>query len=160
MDRIEKNAILAASRKRVWEAITDANQFGAWFGAEFEGGFEPDTPARGKIVPTKVDPEIAKAQAPHAGMAFEIHIAKVEPMQLFSFRWRPYAIDPHVDYSNEPMTLVTFVLEAAGENQTSVTVTESGFDGIPAARRAEARAANEQGWEAQMRLLRAFVEKN
>ena len=39
------------------------------------------------------------------------------------------------NYSNEPMTIVEFVLTDA-EGGVLLTVTESGFDGIPLARRA------------------------
>ena len=37
----------------------------------------------------------------------------MEPERLFTFRWHPYAIDPEVDYSAEPKTLVEFRLEEA-----------------------------------------------
>lgn len=155
-DRIEKKVLLRAPRDRVWRAISDATQFGAWFGVEFESGFVAGTRVTGKIAPTKVDPEVAQAQEPYSGMSFEFHIDRVEPMRLFSFRWHPYAIDPNVDYSNEPMTLVAFTLEDAG-GDTMLTITESGFDGIPLARRAEAFEANDEGWTAQAQLIEKYL---
>jgi uncharacterized protein YndB with AHSA1/START domain len=30
-DRIEKQILLRASKSRVWRALTDADEFGAWF---------------------------------------------------------------------------------------------------------------------------------
>lgn len=155
-DRIEKKVLLRAPRDRVWRAISDAKQFGAWFGVEFESGFVAGARVIGKIAPTKVDPEVAQAQEPYSGMSFEFHIDCIEPMRLFSFRWHPYAIDPNADYSNEPMTLVTFTLEDAG-GDTMLTITESGFDGIPLARRAEAFEANDEGWTAQAQLIEKYL---
>jgi hypothetical protein len=46
-------------------------------------------------------------------MPWHIVVDRLEPLTLFSFRWRPYAIHPNRDYSREPMTLVTFVLADA-----------------------------------------------
>jgi uncharacterized protein YndB with AHSA1/START domain len=151
-DRIEKHVMLKAPRARVWKALTDAGEFGTWFGVKFDGGFAPGTPARGVIVPTAVDADVAKAQQPYAGMPFEITVDRMEPERLFSFRWHPFAIEPGVDYSSEPTTLVEFALEETATG-VKVTVTESGFDRIPLARRAAAFTANEGGWTMVMTLL-------
>src|SRR5690242_2121530 len=53
-DRIEKKIVLKASRERVWQAISDAVRFGAWFGVEFDGPFVAGSRLTGRIVPTKV----------------------------------------------------------------------------------------------------------
>jgi uncharacterized protein YndB with AHSA1/START domain len=157
-DRIEKQIVLRAPRERVWDAISDARQFGAWFGVEFESGFVAGSSMKGKIVPTQVDPEIAKLQEPHTGMLFQIFVERIEPMRLFAFRWHPFAVDSSKDYSKEPMTLVTFELaEASGG--TALTITESGFDKIPLERRAEAFTANNRGWEAQAKLIQKYLEQ-
>src|SRR5690349_20162134 len=112
-DRIEKQIVLRAPRERVWNAISDARQFGAWFGVEFESGFVAGSSMKGKIVPTQVDAEIARMQEPHTGMVFQIFVERIEPMRVFAFRWHPFAIDSSKDYSKEPMTLVTFELAEA-----------------------------------------------
>lgn len=145
-DRIEKKILLRAPRARVWRALTDAREFGAWFGVELEGPFEPGALVRGKIA--------------HQGrqLILEVTIDRIEPVRLFSYRWHPYAIDPGVDYSSEPMTLVVFELGEVAEG-TMLTVTETGFDRIPLARRAEAFRMNEGGWEAQIRNLEKHVAK-
>ncbi len=155
-DRIEKKVLLRAARERVWRAISDAKQFGSWFGVEFDGPFAPGVRLTGKIVPTTADAEVAKTQEPYRGKAFELFVDRIEPMTLFSFRWHPFAIDPAIDYSNEPTTLVKFELEEAAQG-TMLTITESGFDGIPLARRATAFAANDGGWQAQTRLLEKYL---
>jgi len=157
-DRIVKSIVLNAARERVWRAICDSTQFGSWFGMRFDGPFVAGKRITGRIAPTQVDPDVAKLQESHAGKAFELLVDSIEPMDRFALRWHPYAIDPAADYSREPMTLIEFVLEDSGAG-TKLTITESGFDRIPLARRAEARKANEGGWEQQTRLVQKFVER-
>ena len=151
-DRIEKKVLLRAPRKRVWQALSDSTEFGSWFGVKFDGPFAPGASMRGVIVPTKVNAEVAKAQKPYEGMALEITVEQMEPERLFSFRWHPFAVEHGVDYSAEPTTLVVFALEEVG-NGVMLTVTESGFDRIPLARRAKAFMANEQGWGMVVKLI-------
>jgi len=155
-DRIEKTVLLKAPRDRVWRAISDAKEFGSWFGVEFDGPFVAGARVTGKIAPTKVDPKVAKMQEPYAGMQFDFTVDRIEPQRFFSFRWHPFAIDPKVDYSNEPTTLVVFELEDA-PGGTMLTITESGFDRIPLERRVKAFQANEQGWTEQIRLVEKYV---
>jgi len=144
-DRIEKNIVLRATPSRVWRALTDPKEFGAWFGVELKGAFKPGARVRGQIT--------------HKGyehVPLEITVEKMEPENLFSFRWHPYAIDPGVDYSNEPTTLIEFKLEPVAEG-THLTVIESGFDRIPLERRAKAFEMNSQGWAAQLRSISEHV---
>jgi uncharacterized protein YndB with AHSA1/START domain len=155
-DRIEKKILLRAPRARVWRAITDSKEFGYWFGVKFDGPFSADTPVHGVISPSQVDAEMAKAQKPHEGKAFEIVVAKIEPERLFSFRWHPYSVDPNADLAAEPSTLVEFLLEEVPEG-TMLTLTESRFDAIPIDRRAKAFAGNEQGWSMQMKAIEKYV---
>jgi uncharacterized protein YndB with AHSA1/START domain len=157
-DRIVKSVLLDAPRERVWRALADAAEFGTWFGMSFDGPFVAGQKITGRIAPTQVDPEVAKLQQPHRGKAFEFVVDRIEPMRLFSLRWHPFAIEPGVDYSQEPMTLIEFVLEDA-PGGTRLTITESGFDRIPLARRAQARQANEGGWEHQMRLIAKYLAR-
>ena len=156
-DRIEKVVTLNAPRERVWKAISDSREFGQWFGAEIDVAFEPGARLSARIVPTEVDPEVAKLQEPYRGVAFEIVVERVEPPRLLSFRWHPWAEDLDA-IQDDPMTLVTFELEAA-EGGTRLTVTESGFDALPEARRAEAYEMNEGGWEHQGRVLATYLER-
>jgi uncharacterized protein YndB with AHSA1/START domain len=155
-DRIEKKILLRAPRQRVWRALTDSTEFGTWFGVKFEGPFTPGASLRGVIVPTKVNAEVAKAQKPYEGKPFDITIERMEPERLFSFRWHPFAIEPGVDYSAEPTTLVVFALEEV-PGGVMLTVTESGFDQIPLARRAKAFTANEQGWGMVVKLVEEYL---
>jgi uncharacterized protein YndB with AHSA1/START domain len=155
-DRIQKRVVLKAPIERVWRAVSDSSQFGEWFGVQFSGPFVVGQAIKGKIFPTKADPEVAKAQEPYSGAAFDCVVDRIEPMKLFSFRWHPFAVEAGVDYSKEPMTLVTFELEAVAGG-TQLTITESGFDSLPASRRAKAFEMNEQGWTSQSRLIERYL---
>lgn len=158
LDRIEKHITLRAPRERVWRAISEAKQFGTWFGVAFDGEFAAGARITGRIAPTQVDPEVAKLQQPYVGFPFDFHIERIEPMTLFSFRWHPNAVDRNADYSTEPMTLVEFRLQDADEG-TLLTITESGFDAIPLARRAQAFTSNDGGWAHQSKLIEKYLDQ-
>lgn len=155
-DSIRKEILLRAPLERVWHAISNAEEFGTWFGMRFDGPFVAGARVSGQLTPTAVDPEVAKSQKPYEGLRFEIMIDQIEPMRIFSYRWHPGAVDPNVDYSTEPTTLVIFELEEVSEG-TRLTITESGFDKIPLARRAKAFEGNEHGWDAQLTLIEGYI---
>lgn len=155
-DRIEKTIVLKASRERVWRAISDSEQFGAWFGMDCDGPFVAGEWLEARIVPTRVDPAVAKMQEPYRGMPSHMLIEEIRPMERFAFRWHPGAIDPDKDYRREPTTLVNFELSDA-PGGVRLTITESGFDAIPLERRAEAFKGNEEGWEHQLRLIATYL---
>ena len=144
-DRIEKSIELAAPVSRVWRALTDYREFGEWFRVELEGPFVPGQVSRGRITYPGFE---------HVTM--QVTVQKMERERLFSYTWHPYAIDPKVDYSHELPTLVEFKLEEIPSG-TRLTVTESGFDKIPANRRAEAFRKNESGWAAQLQNIERHV---
>jgi uncharacterized protein YndB with AHSA1/START domain len=155
-DRIEKKILLRAPLERVWRALTDSEEFGAWFGMRVDGPFRAGTSLRGTIVPTTVDADVAERQKEFEGWPFEITIERIEPERLFSFRWHPYAVERGVDYSAEPTTLIVFELEEVADG-IMLTLTESGFARIPLERRAKAFTANEQGWGMAVTLLEQYL---
>ena len=155
-DRIEKKVFLRAPLPRVWRALADSKEFGYWFGMRFDGPFTPGAHMRAIIVPTGVNAEIAAAQKQYENMPFDITIEKMEPERLFSFRWHPNAVERDADYSHEPTTLIEFLLEPVAEG-VMLTITESGFDSIPLARRVKAFSANEQGWTAVARMFEEYI---
>jgi uncharacterized protein YndB with AHSA1/START domain len=147
-DRIEKTVTLRAPRKRVWRALTNAEEFGTWFRVKLDGEFVAGAAIHGQIT--------------HPGyehVTMEMQIERIEPERLFSYRWHPYAIEPSVDYSREPTTLVEFHLDDA-PGGTKLTIVESGFDRIPLSRRAEAFRMNEQGWEGQIGNIERHVAQS
>lgn len=145
-DRIEKSVDLAVPIERVWRALTDPEEFGAWFRVRLDGPFAPGGTTTGHIT-----------YPGYEHLRWEAVVERMEAPRLFSFRWHPYAVDPDVDYSQEPTTLVEFRLDPAAEG-TRLTVAESGFDTLPAHRRPDALRMNERGWEEQMRNVAAHVD--
>ena len=137
-DRIQKEIVLRAPRSRVWRALADAEEFGAWFGMKVDRAFAPGARVHGRMTVHGDE-----------NVTVEFAIERMEPETRMSYRWHPYAIQPGVDYSNEPTTLVEFQLEEVAEG-TKLTVVESGFDRIPEARRAEAFRMNDAGWAGQL----------
>jgi len=144
-DQIHKVVDLDAPRSRVWRAITDVNEFNKWFGINLQSPFTPGAEVKGSFP----NPKYAHVKA-------TFWIEQVEPEHLFSFRWHPYALEEGVDYSAEPTTLVSFTFEEANGG-TRLTIIESGFDAIPASRRAKAFEMNSNGWDGQSRNLRNYL---
>ena len=155
-DRIEKEVVLRAPLERVWRAISDADEFGRWFGVRFDGPFVAGTSVTGVITPTTVDEDVARAQEPHAGKSDTWQIVAVEPKRRLAFRWHPYGVESGVDYSQEPTTLVEFTLDEMADG-VRLRIVESGFDAIPAERRVSAFEANSVGWAAQTELVRKYL---
>jgi uncharacterized protein YndB with AHSA1/START domain len=144
-DRIEKEIVVRAPRSRVWRALTNAEEFGAWFGIKLEGAFAPGAHVHGRMT-----------SAPFEHVTIEFTIERMEPESRLSYRWHPYPVAPGVDYSSEPTTLVEFQLEEVA-GATHLRVVESGFDGIPLARRAEALRMNDAGWDEQLENIARHV---
>lgn len=155
-DEIRKRVVLRAPRARVWEALTDSKQFGTWFGCEFDDPFEAGARVRGRSVPTKVDPEVARAQQAYTGVEFELVVERIEPMTHFSFRWHPGDESPEPPHPDEQMTTVSFEL-ADAEEGILLTIVESGFDRVPLERRAKVFEMNQGGWAAQAELIGRYL---
>lgn len=147
-DRIEKQVEIKASVSRVWRALTDHREFGQWFRVNLEGPFVPGLYTRGNIT-----------YPGYEHVVMNVLVDRIEPESYFAFRWHPYAVDPTADYSKETPTLVEFRLSATPEG-TLLRVTESGFDNVPAARRAEAFRMNSGGWDAQTRNIAAYAQRS
>jgi uncharacterized protein YndB with AHSA1/START domain len=146
-DSIRKSTHIAASIDRVWRAISDHREFGEWFKVALDQPFEAGKKSTGHML-----------YPGYEHIQWTAEVVAVEPPSRLVFRWHPYAIDPKVDYSSEPTTLVEFTLRER-DGGTEVTVVESGFDAIPAHRRDEAYRMDSNGWEQQMKNVRDYVER-
>ena len=147
-DRIEKHVTLKAPIDRVWRALIDAKQFGTWFEVAIEGDFVSGQTARGTIT----------TPGAYEGRSFAIEIERIDRAAgQFSYRWHPFAVQPDVDYAAEPMTLVEFHV-AETPAGTLLTIVESGFDRIPAARRDLAFRMNDGGWAEQAKRIAKYVD--
>jgi len=147
-DRIERKVLINASRGRVWRALSDAGEFGDWFGVNFKGkSFVAGEHIQGKIT--------------HPGyehLTMDVLIERIIPEQSLSWRWHPAAVDAKADYSREPTTLVEFELKEV-PGGTMLTVVESGLDKIPLARRADVFRMNSSGWDQQMENIKKHAAK-
>jgi uncharacterized protein YndB with AHSA1/START domain len=147
-DRIERKVLIKATRARVWRAVSDAAEFGDWFGVDFKGkSFVAGKSIQGKIT-----------YPGYEHLTMEVLIDRVVPERLLSWRWHPAAIDPTVDYSQEPTTLVVFELEEV-DGGVMLSVVESGLDKIPLERRPTVLRLNSSGWDAQMENIKKHVAK-
>ena len=145
-DRIERRIVLKAPRSRVWRALSNAEEFGNWFGVALKGAtFTAGKRTQGRIT--------------HPGyehLTWDVLIERVEPERLLSWRWHPAAVEAGVDYAKEPTTLVVFEL-ADADGGTQLSVVESGFDRIPPERRLGAFRMNSEGWDVQMQNIEKHV---
>ena len=146
-NQIQKSVILNVPRGEVWHTLSDVKSFGQWFGVKMKGSFSPGEHMKGKIT-----------LKGYENLSIEFTIQRMESGRFLSWRWHPYAINRHVDYSAEPKTLVEFELEDI-PGGSRLLVTESGFDAIPSSRRAEAYEANEKGWAMQLESIRQFLKR-
>jgi len=146
-DHIERSVTIAAPRERVWDALTDAKQFGEWFHIKLRGDFEPGETITGTV-------EEAGFHGP-----VEMEIGQMDRKELFSWRWHPAAINPSVDYSREPKTQVELKLKDA-PGGTHLTVVERGFSELPPQRRDAAYRMNYDGWGVQLSRIDDYVSRH
>ena len=144
-DKVEKQIELKAPVSRVWRALTDYREFGEWFRVKLDGPF---------VVGQKSTGHITYPGYEH--YKWDAVVQTMDPERLFSFTWHPYAIDQSKDYSGEIPTLVEFRLEKTPRG-TLLTLTESGFDKVPAYRRDDAFRMNDGGWTQQVKNIEAYV---
>ncbi len=147
-DRIRKESTLATPRPRVWRALADAREFGSWFQAAFEGPFRAGERVRGRIT-----------HPGYEAVRFELVVEAMEPERRFAFTWQPDGTGNAVEGAAGPSTRVEFTLEDAGAG-TRLVITETGFERIPAGRRAEAIRRNESGWEQQMAAIETYLRRH
>ena len=148
-DRIQRKILLRTPRSQVWRVIAHAEAFGQWFGVALEGK-------------RFVAGEWTQGQITYPGyehLLWNVLVERVEPERVFSFRWHPYAVNPNIDYSQEPTTLVRFELQDY-EDGTLLKVSESGFAHIPDVRQKEAYYMDSRGWEEQLSRLEQFLAES
>lgn len=144
--RIDRTIDIQAPPARVFRALTSKEELSAWFHVRIDG----EIAAGREVWMTSVHPE-------HAGQRWPVRIVELTPPSRVVWQWHPGEIDPARDYSNEPSTTVTFVLEPSADG-TRLTLSETGFDLLGLERRAKAHADNSQGWNDVLGWLQAHVE--
>ena len=146
MDTIGKSIDLTAPIERVWRALTNPDEFGAWFRAKLDGPF--------------VVGEVTTGRMTYAGCEHMYWWSKTEEMTPYTlvFSW-PHPADPSdvTNYETAPMTRVAFTLEPCGTG-THLHVAETGFEAIPEGQRASAMRDNTRGWDLQLTHIEAHLE--
>ncbi len=146
-NQIEKVVELAAPAARVWRAITDHKEFGEWFRVRLDNPFEVGAETTGKMT-----------FPGHEHVEWVSVTEQMDPERLFAFSWHPSAIDPDTEYDKDAKVVVEFRLEPT-ENGTRLTITETGFQQFPEAKRLEALRSNTEGWDIQAKNVAAHVER-
>ncbi|WP_116948039.1 SRPBCC family protein [Jiangella endophytica] len=140
-DRIEHDIVIAASPRRVWEIVTQAQHLGTWFA---DAGAEIDLRPGGELTLTWKEYGVSRGV-----------VETVEPHTTFAFRW---ALDDGRPGEGNS-TLVVFTLTPDGDG-TRLRVAESGFGRL--ARGADQRAKhveqNTEGWRLELDELRDYAE--
>ena len=152
-DRIEKSVMIRAPRSRVWRALSNAGEFGTWFGVKLEGEFAAGRYLPGKIVSTRPEDE----HEPYIGQDCDLWVERVEPEELFSYRWYACHAVEGERQEDMPKNLVEFTLEDA-DGGTMLRIVETGFDAVPLDRRAKALEGNTEGWGIQAERIKRYVE--
>lgn len=148
-DCIEKSVEIAAPAARVWRALTDSAEFGAWFGVRLSEPFKAGEESSG--------PSLAQG---FENVTWRAVIQAIDPEQYFAFTWHPFAVDPKTDYSEEVPTLVEFRLQPSPSGGTFVQLTECGFNDLPEHRRELAWTNHEKGWARQLSNVADYVAQH
>ncbi|MEM9669754.1 MAG: SRPBCC family protein [Pseudomonadota bacterium] len=145
-NEIRRQIVLKASIDRVWRAISDAEEFGEWFGTKTSGPFE---------VGTTVHCE--STHPDYQGDIWDMTIIDMVPLQRLSYTWPAY-YGPNADRDSteDPLLTVVFELEADGE-ATILTITETGFASLPADYAPTAFRENSNGWNDQVENIASHV---
>jgi uncharacterized protein YndB with AHSA1/START domain len=146
MSRIDQTIDIDAPPERVWRALIRADELSAWFKVTIDGALEPGA-----------EVWMTSQHEGYVGQRFRVRIVEMTEPRRFAWQWHPGEVDPSVDYAREPMTTVTFTLEATGAG-TRLHVAETRFDAIALTRRTRVYRDNSQGWGEVLGWLRSHVE--
>ena len=147
-DRFERTIEVRAPRARVWQAISNARDFAAWFG--LGAGLE----LRGELAPGA---EIVGVWDVDGRPVEELFftVEAVEPGRRLAFRWVPYEVPAGEDPRRHPTTRIELTLEDTADG-TRLTVVEAGFAALPADKQYK-RDQNAQGWAVQVEAIARHV---
>ena len=145
-DKIERVIDLKAPVSRVWQALTDHNEFGEWFRVKLDQPFVPGGESTGRIT-----------YPGYEHMLWFAMVVDMQPETLFSFTWSPNDEEGEGGHPKEPRILVEFRLEPIAQG-TRLTLCESGFSQLPEESRDETYIRNSGGWDEQAKNIARYVE--
>ena len=79
-------------------------------------------------------------------------IERLEPPNVFVYRWQAHTVPDHEPLTPENSTVVTFTLTDV-ENGTRLSVVETGFAGLETAVREKNFQENVSGWRVELQEL-------
>ena len=136
---VERTIWINAPRERVWSAITDSAQIQQWWGG---GDYWEITALHVGATIKFGDPNDLMVAS----------VAVVDPPREFSIRW-----PPQPQYHNINM-YTSFVL-AEENGGTRVTVSETGFEGLPDDLRQKRMDQTSKGYATVLANLKALLER-
>ena len=145
-DSITKTTHVRAPLDRVWRAISDHREFGEWFRVALDQPFEAGTESTGKMT-----------YPGYEGYPWRAQVVAVEEPHRLAYEWVPGSDGGDDEFNAGLRTTVEFQLQEEGDG-TRVTITETGFDKVPEARRESALRDNTGGWDEQADTLREYAE--
>jgi len=142
-DRIERKILLKAPLARVWRALSDAKEFGDWFGVDFKGKtFVAGNPVEDRSL------------SGYEHIVMEVIVERVVPERLLSWRWHPAA-------STRPSTIRRSRRRWSSSNSRRrrrhlAQRRRVRFRQNSTRRRAAAFRMNTSGWDGQMKILKSM----
>ena len=130
---IERKIEIAATKEKIYNTITDAEQLVKWFPETIEGA-------------------VTVGEQPIFGFGdhgkARILVVAANPYEYFSYRWVPGANNHSVeDVNTVRTTLVEFTITESGNGACIVTMTETGFADLSDNAGEAAFGQNSKGWD-------------
>jgi uncharacterized protein YndB with AHSA1/START domain len=143
-DSVTRDVVIADTPDRVFRSLTQ--DFGTWFRVKLDGAFREGGLVSGEMTMPGAE-----------GLPFKARTLTIDPPRTFVFEWPQWDFEANRSLEDSvPWTRVSFDLEAVAEG-TRVTVTESGFAGLPPGIGQRVLRENTEGWELQLRSLADHV---
>lgn len=144
-DTVRCQIHIDADPQRIWDALSDATEFGKWFRVKLDGPFAVGETTTGIIT-----------YPGHEGIPWITVTELMEPPKRFVFRWPDCAPEEKIGPDTVWLT-VDFTLKPQIDG-TLVTVTETGFAALPEDRCVSMLRDNAEGWNIQTVNLKHYVE--
>ena len=125
---VQRHVVVPADAERLWRALTDPEEAGAWLGGKLEWTVEEGGPLR--FTPNRPTPDEPVREG---------QVEVVEPGRYLRFRWWPTGGGPDAESS------VAYVLEPAVDDETVLTVEETPAAAV-ASGASPTRVSGAAGW--------------
>lgn len=150
MSVIEREIVIEAPPRVVWQVITQPQHISEWFSDQAEIDLRPGGPGT-LVFQHRATKDLTEP------VDVGIVVETFEPPHRFSFRWaHPAGAEPRADNS----LLVEFTLIPEGEH-TRLRLVESGYDQVdwPRERTRDTIDDHEKGWDIHLARLDAYARE-